>query len=76
MILGSTFTLPILRRGSTDEEVKFLQNLLNYYYYSLAVDGVFGQRTEAVVKAFQKSRGLRADGVVGRKTWEALQFAV
>lgn len=35
-------------------------------------DGIFGKVTEDAVKAFQKSKGLAADGIVGVKTWAAL----
>ncbi|MDT1061918.1 N-acetylmuramidase domain-containing protein [Paracoccus sp. CPCC 101403] len=36
------------------------------------VDGIFGQATYKAVIAFQKSRGLVADGIIGPKTWAAL----
>ena len=36
------------------------------------IDGVWGRRTAAAVRAFQGSRGLVVDGVVGPKTREAL----
>ncbi len=35
----------------------------------LTVDGVFGARMAATVRAFQKQFNLTADGVVGRQTW-------
>ncbi|MFB2938807.1 peptidoglycan-binding protein [Aerosakkonemataceae cyanobacterium BLCC-F154] len=65
-------SLPTLRKGSKGDDVKLLQAILNSYGYSLKVDGVFGQLTEDAVKRFQKSRGLKVDGIVGPKTWNAL----
>lgn len=57
-----------LKKGSKGEDVKILQKALNI----APVDGDFGIKTESAVKAFQKSKGLVADGIVGNKTWEAL----
>lgn len=39
---------------------------------ALKADGYFGPDTEKAVKQFQKSRGLKADGVIGSKTWQEL----
>lgn len=36
------------------------------------IDGIWGRRTEAAVRAYQQSEGLVADGIVGPKTWKAL----
>ncbi len=76
--------LPVLRRGSKGERVKFLQDLLNQADRKqnfgnpppLKVDGDFGQNTETAVKLFQKYYGLNIDGVVGPKTWAKLQAVV
>lgn len=57
----------LLKRGSSGDSVKDLQRRLN-----VTVDGDFGPQTEAAVKAFQTSRGLVADGIVGPYTWKAL----
>ena len=59
-----------LRRGSNGDRVKELQTLLG-----LRVDGSFGPRTEAAVRAVQRSLDMVADGIVGPKTWAALDKA-
>jgi peptidoglycan hydrolase-like protein with peptidoglycan-binding domain len=69
---STTFILPILRRGHSGGNVKYLQDILNSYGNSLQIDGVFDPETEAAVKQFQKSWGLNPDGIVGSKTWNAL----
>ena len=67
-----------LRQGSTGSAVGQLQFWLNTLAQydagipSTAVDGVFGSRTAAAVRAFQRREGLTADGVVGRTTWTTL----
>ncbi|OKI45117.1 hypothetical protein A6A27_11935 [Micromonospora sp. CB01531] len=63
----------VLREGMTGSDVKELQRLLTRMGYKLVLDGVFGGRTVAAVKAFQKSRRLKADGIAGPKTVEALR---
>jgi peptidoglycan hydrolase-like protein with peptidoglycan-binding domain len=58
---------PLLKRGSIGTAVKELQTLLK-----ITVDGDFGPKTEAAVKAFQKTHKLVPDGIAGVYTWEAL----
>lgn len=52
--------------------VRWLQNRLKELGYSLAVDGHFGPDTKKKVEAFQKSRHLGIDGIVGKATYKAL----
>jgi len=64
------------KQGSKGEQVRIIQTKLKESkYYSGTVDGVFGPKTTAAVKAFQKAKGLKADGVVGDKTLKALGFS-
>lgn len=48
--------------------------LNNACAYGLEVDGVFGKKTEAAVKDFQKNNDLSTDGIVGAKTWSKLGY--
>jgi peptidoglycan hydrolase-like protein with peptidoglycan-binding domain len=61
---------PLLRKGSTGEEVKQLQQALKDLGYDPGgIDGQFGSTTEVAVMAFQTDHGLTADGIVGDTTW-------
>ena len=60
---------PLLRRGSRGAIVGELQARLGL----AEPTDFFGPVTERMVRAFQASRGLGIDGVVGPKTWAALQ---
>ena len=66
---------PVLRRGSRNDQVEMLQRQLGQAGFPVAIDGDFGPGTEATVRAFQASRGLGADGIVGPATWAALEAA-
>ncbi|MHB9094845.1 MAG: peptidoglycan-binding domain-containing protein [Eubacteriales bacterium] len=64
---------PTLSLGSTGSAVFGLQDLLKSKGFNPGpTDGIFGPLTQAAVLAFQKSRGLVEDGIVGLKTWGAL----
>ena len=61
------------RYGSNGEEVRKIQTKLkNWGYYNGNVDGIFGSKTLAAVKSFQRKNGLAVDGIVGEKTLAAL----
>ena len=66
----------VLQTGSRGKAVSFVQGRLNFSLgSSLAEDGVYGPKTLDVIKAFQKSRGISADGIVGPATWGLLDAA-
>ncbi|MGY5763937.1 C40 family peptidase [Brachybacterium sp. DNPG3] len=61
-----------LRFGSRGDAVTELQTALNENGANLAVDGVFGSKTNSAVRSYQSNSGLAVDGVVGPKTRAAL----
>ena len=64
---------PVLRSGSVGAAVVTLQTKLKLAGFNPGpLDGDFGPGTGAAVMAFQRSRGLSPDGVVGPVTWGAL----
>ena len=80
-IRGITSSYPgtPLRRGSAGPNVTVVQVELNRIAQNYpaipklaAVDGIYGSRTEASVRAFQQIFGLTPDGIVGKATWYAL----
>jgi peptidoglycan hydrolase-like protein with peptidoglycan-binding domain len=64
---GGTAGRPTLRRSTADDFVKQVQAKVG-----VAVDGQFGAKTEAAVRTFQRNHNLVPDGIVGPKTWTAL----
>ena len=63
----------ILKNGSTGASVELLQLALNRAGFGpLDTDGLFGSRTKQVLTAFQRSKGLSADGIAGPATNMAL----
>lgn len=65
-----------LKRGDSGDSVRELQNRLHLHNLlkSSEIDGQFGPKTEAAVKAFQLRRGLRPDGIVGQNTRKELNL--
>jgi peptidoglycan hydrolase-like protein with peptidoglycan-binding domain len=67
---------PLVRQGDRDHPVKTLQHLLRQRSQNVVVDGIFGPKTDAAVRAFQTASHLVVDGIVGPKTWGALILTV
>ncbi|WP_197468190.1 peptidoglycan-binding domain-containing protein, partial [Fictibacillus phosphorivorans] len=58
----------LIKKGSNDKEnIKRIQRAVG-----VEADGIFGSKTEAAVKAYQKRKKLKQDGIVGPATWEKL----
>jgi murein L,D-transpeptidase YcbB/YkuD len=66
---------PTLSEGATGTAVSALQKGLKSYSTQNPaadpgpIDGVFGPRTAAAVRAYQSDRGVSVDGIVGDRTW-------
>ncbi|TWE10095.1 peptidoglycan-binding domain-containing protein [Rudaeicoccus suwonensis] len=77
-----TAAAPILYYGSRGVAVRAWQQDIDQVWGKIpsvpqiAVDGVFGARTEAATKDFQRFAHLTADGVVGPKTRAAMMTAL
>ena len=67
-----------LRSGDKGETVKKIQVWLEKLYFlnpNKATEGVFDKETLSAVKGFQLAVGLSSDGIVGQKTYTALEKA-
>jgi peptidoglycan hydrolase-like protein with peptidoglycan-binding domain len=69
-------TRPTVQAGSSGDVVIDLQRRLTLAGFDAGpADGEFGPRTADAVRAFQRAKGLAADGICGPKTWTALYAA-
>lgn len=67
----------LLRKGDRGNDVRAVQEALKLLGYDPGpIDGIFGPRTDAAVRAFQRAKGLGVDGIVGPKTRAALVNAL
>ncbi len=70
-----------LTLGAVNNDVRTVQIRLNRISKNypaipkiIRTDGIFGDDTEAAVRAFQQVAGIAADGIVGKATWYAILF--
>ena len=62
------------QKGSQGDDVKKWQEFLNTQGYELELDGIFGGKTSAATKHWQRTNGITDDGVVGELTWGKAGF--
>lgn len=71
---GSAASYGLIRSGSRGTAVRVLQTfLIEKKYLDGNVDGVFGRKTTAALKAYQTAKNLKADGICGVSTWAAIK---
>ncbi len=64
------------RQGSYGTVVTQIQKKLAAEgYYRASIDGIYGSRTAAAVRSYQKDRGLKVDGICGPETLASLGIA-
>ncbi|MER9184411.1 peptidoglycan-binding domain-containing protein [Mesorhizobium sp. M0767] len=80
---GEASDYPLLQVGSKGAAVRELQRRLGFWRLidsvdieELAIDGDFGNRTDAAVRRFQTLAGFTPDGKAGDQTWKELPVAV
>lgn len=74
---GNNWTRKTVRFNDRGYLVKELQIILSALDYPVGkTDGIFGNKTLQCVKEFQKDNGLVVDGIVGLKTWTALDSLI
>ncbi len=72
--LLSTGSRPLLKYGATGDAVRRLQRSLDAVVGAdLPLSGVFGDRTAAAVRRYQRADGLPETGVVTAAVWRSLQ---
>ncbi|GAA3950463.1 peptidoglycan-binding domain-containing protein [Actinoplanes auranticolor] len=73
---GTLLPWPMVRQGDKEHPVVTLQYLLRARGKAITVDGIFGARTEAAVRDWQRQKGLAVDGIAGPSTWLSLIIQV
>lgn len=73
-VLGTTVpAVAVMKLGASgDRVVKVQRRLQELGYFKSKATGYYGSQTQYAVQHFQRNNGLVADGVIGRKTQEAL----
>ena len=70
--VSTSYAAGQFRVGDQGEEIAEIQGKLVLLGYDVIADGDFGPATADAVKDFQKSHGIKADGLIGPATYSAL----
>lgn len=74
---GQRVGYPITKLGSKGIYVLIAQDaLITLGYNTGGLDGVFGNLSKSATISFQKSKGLKEDGIIGNNTWRVLMSEV
>lgn len=72
-----TFGSRILKVGSRGTDVQYLQNFLKTKkYFKSASSGYFGTLTKSAVIAYQKKNKIKADGIMGKTTYNVIKIEI
>ena len=72
MSVSTTYAAGQFRLGDQGAEIEEIQDQLVILGYDVMADGAFGPAMVEAVKDFQKSHGIKADGLIGPATYTAL----
>ena len=70
--VSTSYAAGQFRVGDQGEEIAEIQGQLVLLGYDVMADGTFGAATADAIKSFQKSCGIKADGLIGPATYSAL----
>ena len=70
--VSTSYAAGQFRVGDQGTEIAELQDKLVMLGYDVMADGAFGPAMAEAVKDFQKSQGIKADGLIGPATYSAL----
>ncbi|MDR3050236.1 MAG: peptidoglycan-binding protein [Oscillospiraceae bacterium] len=76
-VAPATTNYRTLSKGDTGDDVFRLEEALIFNgHFDLMPDKKFDETTENAIKAYQKAKGLKADGIAGQKTQELLFMGI
>jgi len=73
ILFAQNASAAVYKQGSRGQAVRDIQKVLQRTgHYKGAIDGIYGPQTTAAVKSFQRSVGIKADGICGPVTLKYL----